>query len=375
MILRYLALCVCSFLLSLLLTPLVRRLAIINAALDYPDERKMHKEAVPRIGGIAMTISFLLPLLLSYILYPSEMLQSIKSLIGLSAGALVICIIGVWDDLLGMSARVKLVGQAVTALMLIPFGLIIRGLSFPFVTGFISIDWVLGIPLTVFWIAGIINTINFIDGMDGLAAGVTMTISIALFIISIITEQFFMAISCLILAGSILGFLRYNFNPASIFMGDCGAMFLGFILAAISIEVLFNNRSITAGSVASVLIFGYPIVDATWSIIRRLMKKKSPFHADSSHIHNRLTNLGLSQRKAVFIIYVANLLCIVSGLAVALVGIEALVAILPILMLSITLVSIILLNRASPAVEIPERERAKISRYSYRFTKKPPKEG
>jgi len=337
-----------SCLLALFLTPLLRRAAIKNGVLDYPNERKLHKEAVPRVGGIAIAISFLTTVVISYVFFRSKLHESIVYLAGLSIGAAIISLVGIWDDLWGLRARMKLVGQVVAVLAVMPFGFVIRRFSIPFV-GVVEIGWELGILLTLFWIVGIVNTINFIDGIDGLAAGIVITISIALFIISVATDQLLMAIVCFILTGSALGFLRHNFHPATIFMGDCGAMFLGFMLAAISVEILFQNPSVTASSFVPVLIFGLPIVDTSWAIVRRLKRRRSPFHADIFHIHHRLINLDFTQRQTVVILYAVSLLCAMSGLIVALADSEKLAVILSASMLAMALAGIMVLNRISPS--------------------------
>jgi UDP-GlcNAc:undecaprenyl-phosphate GlcNAc-1-phosphate transferase len=344
-----------SCLLALFLTPLLRRAAIKNGALDYPNERKLHKEAIPRVGGIAIVISFFGAIVLGYTLFRSELRGSMVHLAGLSVGAAIISLVGVWDDLWGLKARRKLIGQVVAVLAIMPFGFVIRRFGIPFV-GIVEIGWKLGMPLTLFWIVGIANTINFIDGMDGLAAGTVITISSVLFVISVVTGQLLMAIVCLILAGSTLGFLRYNFHPATIFMGDCGAMFLGFMLAAVSVEILFQNPSVTASSFVPVLIFGLPIVDTSWAIIRRLKRRRSPFHADSLHIHHRLINLDFTQRQAVLVLYAVSSLSVTAGLIIALTGSEKLAVILSASMLAIALAGIMVLNRVSPSPSLLEHE-------------------
>jgi len=343
----YMALFLCSLLIALLFTPVLRRTAVKNGFLDYPDERKVHKDAVPRIGGIAIAISFFISVTLGYVLFHLRLDESAKYLTGLSIGGIVIVILGLTDDLWGMSAWKKMVGQIIAALILIPFGFVIHELNIPLL-GVIELGAKFGIPFTVFWIVGIVNAINFIDGIDGLAAGAALIIATVLFVIAAATGQPFMGMVCLIVAGSTLGFLRYNFHPASIFMGDCGAMFLGLILAAVSVKILFQNASITAGSLAPLLIFGLPIIDATWSIVRRISRQISPFRADGRHIHHRLIILSLTQRQAVIILYVASLLSSVAGLVITLVGSEKSAVIVFASMLVLALIGTLVLGRAVP---------------------------
>ena len=349
----YVALFLCSCLAAWFLTPAVRKAAVNNGFLDYPDERKVHKNAVPRVGGIAIAVSFFASVILGYVLFHHELGESVIYLTGFSIGGLIVVILGLFDDLWGVNAWKKMAGQAVAALMLMPFGFVIRELNIPFL-GLVDMGWELGIPFTVFWIVGIVNAINFIDGIDGLAAGVAAIISSVLFVVAAVTGQLFMALMCLVLVGSTLGFLRYNFHPASIFMGDSGAMFLGFVLAAISVRVLFQNPSITASSMAPifsmapVLIFGLPVVDTTWAIVRRLGRRISPFRADGLHTHHRLMALGLTQRQAVAILYVFSSLSSAAGLAIVLTGGEKSAVIVSASMLAVALIGTTVLGRAAP---------------------------
>jgi UDP-GlcNAc:undecaprenyl-phosphate GlcNAc-1-phosphate transferase len=346
----YVIFTIISFILALILTPFLRWMAVKKHFLDYPGKRKIHKEAVPRLGGIAIAASFIITTFIC-ISYKPEIYKNLLALIALLIGALIILIWGFWDDLRGMKAWVKFLGQFLSVLVVIPSGFIIYGFSIPYVSNFVEFGWWLSISFTFFWIIGITNTINFIDGMDGLAAGTTIIISIGLFILSIFTGQIFMAIICLILTGSILGFLRYNFHPATIFMGDCGAMFLGFMLALISIKVVFHNQSIIASSVVSVLLFGLPIVDSSWAIIRRIARGQLPSRADDEHTHHRLMRLGFSQRKVAFILYLVSSISVASGIFVALAGSDTLAIIVPIIMLTIALTGIMLLIRLSASVK------------------------
>ncbi|MBM3212073.1 undecaprenyl/decaprenyl-phosphate alpha-N-acetylglucosaminyl 1-phosphate transferase [Candidatus Poribacteria bacterium] len=341
----YAILPIISFIIALILTPLLRWMAEKKGFLDNPGKRRVHKEAVPRVGGVAIAISFLLMAIISFIFYKTETQEKTIVYMAFLFSGLIVLFWGLWDDIKGMKARRKYLGQLIGVLILISSGFIIRRFSIPYLNGFTEVGWWLGIPLTLFWITGITNTINFIDGIDGLAAGTTIIISLALFIISAITGQAFMALVCLILAGSIMGFFRYNFHPATIFMGDCGAMFLGYILAIISIPVVFHNQSITASSVVPVMLFGLPIADSTWAIIRRISKGESPSHADDLHTHHRLIALGFSQRKVAFILYFANILSASGGIVVALSGSNQLAVIIPIILLCIASIGIFFLTR------------------------------
>lgn len=343
----YLVLFLCSCLIALFFTPVLRQAAARNGFLDYPNERKLHKGAIPRVGGVAIAVASFIAISLGYAIFRHDLNESASSLASFAVGGVLIVLLGTWDDLWRLSPRKKLLGQIVVASILVPFGFAIHELNIPFV-GVIKIGWKISIPLTIFWVVGIINTINFIDGMDGLAAGVALIISCVLFALSIISGKLFMGIICIAIAGGIVGFLRHNFHPANIFMGDSGAMFLGFSLAAVSLKVLFQSSSSTPMSVVPILIFGLPIVDTTWAIIRRLINHVSPFRADGLHIHHRLISIGLTQRKAVVILYFAGLLSALVGLVIALTGNETLAVILAASMLIISIVAVMILGRAAP---------------------------
>lgn len=343
----YVALFLCSLLIAWLFTPVLRKAAVKNGFLDYPDERRVHKDAVPRIGGIAIAVSFFISVMLGYALLYHKLGESAKYLTGLSIGGIVVVILGLGDDLWGMNAWKKMIGQVIAVLTLIPFGFVIRELNIPFL-GVIELGTKLGIPFTIFWIVGIINTINFIDGIDGLATGVAFIIASMLFVIAAVTGQLLIGLVCLAIAGSALGFLRHNFNPASIFMGDCGAMFLGLILGAASVKILFQDASMAAGALVPILIFGLPIADTTWCIVRRISRQVSPFSADGRHIHHRLIILGLTQRQTVAILYVAASLSSTAGLVLALAGSEKSAIIVFVSMFVIALIGISILGRAVP---------------------------
>lgn len=347
MIIQYIILCFGSFLLALIITPALRCVAVRNGTLDYPDERKLHKVAVPGVGGIAIVISFSIVTGLGYVLYGSGIEEHVSSLAGLSIGAMIISILGIWDDLWVVKARNKLLGQFAAVMVLMPFGFIIRELNIPFV-GAVTVRWELGLLFSLFWMTGIVNTINFIDGLDGLAAGVSITITSALFVLSVATGQLLMAAICLILAGSTLGFLRYNFHPASIFMGDCGAMFLGFILAGVSIKVIFQNPAINANCLIPVLLFGLPVIDTSWAIVRRTIIGESPAKADCYHTHHRLLDLGCTQRQVAIILYLISLLSISAGFIIYLVGSDTLAVTLSAVMLVLALTGIGILSHAAP---------------------------
>lgn len=282
--------------------------------MDQPSERKIHKKAVPRLGGIAIAIAFFFSLGMGYAFLANKEKYT-EPIIGICLGASIITLVGIWDDIRGLNAPKKFLGQIAAVLVTLPFGFIIRELNIPFL-GVIEINSLVGFLLVMFWVVGIMNTINLIDGIDGLAAGISLKILSALFVVSLLTGEKQMALACIALAGAVVGFLRYNFHPATIFMGDCGALLLGFVTSIVAVKVIFQNPNINSNSVVPILIFGLPILDTTWAIIRRLLKHRKPFTADLGHLHHRLLNLGMTQRKAALTLYLINLLTVGAGILV-----------------------------------------------------------
>ncbi len=281
---------------SFLATPMVRKLAIKIGAVDEPkDDRRVHKEAMPFLGGIAIYAGVLISVLV--------FLPLNKLTISILAGGTLIAISGILDDLKDISPKAKLFFQIGAGVILIIGGVEIDFITNPFTNNdsLIFLKW-FSIPITLFWVAGITNTVNLIDGLDGLAAGVAMISSISLMLVANKFGYQEITILSAILAGSCLGFLPFNFNPAKIFMGDTGALFLGFMLAAISIEGVMKSVA-TIAVVVPILILGVPIFDTTFAIFRRLLNGQSIMAADKGHLHHRLLNKGFSQRKTVLILY------------------------------------------------------------------------
>lgn len=281
---------------SLISTPIVRKLAYKIGAVDIPkDDRRVHTEAMPSIGGLAIYMGVVVS---SLIFLPMD-----KSLFSIIIGGTVIVISGIIDDVKGLSPKRKFMFQIIAGIILIIGGIKVEFITNPFSSTYTMLDikW-LSIPLTLFWIVGITNTVNFIDGLDGLAAGVSMIASLSLmFVAGKLGQENIIALSG-ILAGACLGFLPYNFNPAKIFMGDTGALFLGFMLAAISIEGVMKSVA-TIAFVVPILILGVPIFDTTFAIFRRLLSGRSIVSADKGHLHHRFLDKGFSQRKTVLILY------------------------------------------------------------------------
>lgn len=275
-----------------ILTPLTKQLALSIGAVDIPNNRRINKKAVPTLGGIAIYLGFLIPIILNMPLN--------KRLIGILLGGTFILLIGIIDDLYELSPSWKLTGQILAACILLFFGIKIEFITNPF-GGMLYLGY-WGVPLTLFWVVGITNTVNLVDGLDGLAAGISAIAAFILFLVALQEGQTFSAILALTLASSSLGFLRFNFNPADIFMGDTGAMFLGYMLAAISVSGALKSAA-TVTLVVPVLALGVPIFDTIFAIIRRIHNGKPIGEADNGHIHHRLLALGMNQRQAVLSVY------------------------------------------------------------------------
>lgn len=286
-----------SVLISFALTPLVKKIAFSIKALDIPkDPRKIHKEPIPLLGGMAIYMSFLATMLLK-----EGSLE--KSEIGILIGATIIVIGGLVDDLKDIKPLKKLMFQISGAITLVIFGVEISRITNPFPIGGVYLNLgYLGIILTILWVVGITNALNLIDGVDGLAAGVAFICSVTIFIIAILNGRREAALLTAILSGAIFGFLPYNFNPASIFMGDTGAQLLGFLLAAISLEGTIKSATTFALAVP-ILAFGLPIYDTLFAMIRRKVNGKPIMQADRGHLHHRLLDMGLNQKQVVLIMY------------------------------------------------------------------------
>jgi UDP-GlcNAc:undecaprenyl-phosphate GlcNAc-1-phosphate transferase len=289
---------------SFLLTPLVRRVAIRFGAIDVPGHRRVNTSPIPRGGGVAVATAFILVTLgllaanavAGFMLIPTSV--DTGELIGLLAGGAIAAAFGVVDDALDLRARWQFGGQLGLALFAIACGFVVDFVNNPFGPGRLPFVGPYAIGFTVLWIAGMINSINFIDGLDGLSSGIGLIAALTLGIISLTTQvgQPFVAVLCFALAGSLLGFLRWNFHPAAIFVGTSGVMFIGYTLALLSILG-------TAKVAVAMLVLGVPIIDAFWIIVRRLAQGRSPFSPDRGHLHHRLLDVGLSHRQTVLLIY------------------------------------------------------------------------
>lgn len=285
-----------AYIFGVFLVPLVINFSKKEGLVDVPNERKIHKKPISRIGGVAIwastMLTFLCLVFMSY--YPAQTLLS-----GVLLGSSLMFLLGLVDDVYNLSAKFKLFLQISIATLVYLLGIQISNL--PLFGGIELGFW--SYPITVLWIVGICNALNFIDGVDGLAGSVTTINSLTLAIIALamVPPNPIIALFGFILAGSMLAFLTYNFNPAKIFMGDSGALFSGFMLATISITGVMKAATLVT-ILLPLLVLAVPIMDITYSSIRRILKGQSPFVADAEHIHHKLLHAGFSQKKTVIIL-------------------------------------------------------------------------
>ena len=319
--LQYALSIILAFLVSFLVTPVVRRIALKAGVLDIPDnDRRIHKFPIAKMGGIAIAVGFFVVLLLNFILKQFgivKLLPPNQQLIGLVGGLLLIMAMGFLDDLFEIHSIIKFIFQFAAAGVVILSGTQISSFTNPFMpTGWITLDPIVSIILTLIWIVGITNAINFIDGMDGLAGGVSAISLLSIFVISIIMgtpDMLRVSVLVVALAGAILGFLPYNINPAKIFMTDIGSNFIGFALAVISIQGALKSYAAVALAIP-ILAFGIPLFDVAFAIVRRVKHKRKITDPDRGHLHHRLLDLGFSQKQVVFILYLVS--AIMGGLAI-----------------------------------------------------------
>lgn len=304
---------VLSCLISFAMTPVAKKIAFKVGAIANPRKRDMHSKPIPRMGGIAIVSGFMITLLISIRFIT---VLDWKQVIGIGTGALIIFLLGFFDDIFELSAKLKFFIQILAATIVTLSGVSIPFISIPFMGDTPMFLDMLSLPITVIWIVGITNAVNFIDGLDGLAAGVSSIASLCLMVLSIYSGYPIAILLTTILAGSCLGFLPYNFNPASIFMGDTGSTFLGFILAVTSILGLLKSYTIVTIIVA-VLVLGLPVFDTSFAIIRRLLAGKPITQPDRGHLHHRLVDKGYSQKQAVITLYAISGVFGLSAIAVA----------------------------------------------------------
>jgi len=294
---------VSSYLLVLLFTPLTAKLARKLGALDYPGYRKIHDAPLPRLGGLAVFGAISISILLGYALN-GYVRTSMSSLRGMFVGGLIILLLGILDDVRNVSPLLKLLVQFIAATATVMLGLSFQLASNPLadrIRNFFDLG-LLGIPLTILWIVGLTNAMNLVDGLDGLATGISMFASIALFLISIQQGAGIVTYIYATIAGATLAFLRYNRFPAKMFLGDTGSTCLGFSFACLSIQGTQKSYTLTAFFIP-IIVFGIPIFEAIVTLIRRHLSNTRFFQGDKQHIHHLLLSSGLTQRQAVILLY------------------------------------------------------------------------
>lgn len=295
-----------SLIAVLIVTPFVIKLAIKIGAVDKPNARKVHSKLMPRMGGLAIFIGVIAGYFAGGVYN--------EKVTAISVGAILIVLIGMLDDKYELSAKVKFAGQLLVAALIVASGLTIDLLTIPYIGNFELGFW--SYPITVLWIVGITNAINLIDGLDGLSAGISAIGIATIAIMAALAGKMLIFTLSVILLGSIIGFLFYNFHPAKIFMGDTGALFLGYSISILSLLGLY--KSVTLFSfLVPIIILGVPVFDTTYAIIRRIVNKKPISAPDKSHLHHRLLALGLSHRNTVLAIYAFGILFSISAILVS----------------------------------------------------------
>ncbi|MFC1621569.1 hypothetical protein ACFL2G_04630 [Candidatus Omnitrophota bacterium] len=275
-----------SFALSILLTPVVRRVTIVKGLVAKPREDRWHKRTTALFGGIAIFASFIIP----YVIFAEPTFETI----GIILCASIMFGLGLFDDIVSIRAHTKLMGQIVVACLLVTFGVSIKVIPYQIVS----------VPLTILWVAAIINSFNLLDNMDGLSGGIAVVVSFVLFLCAFLDGNYAVGLPALILAGSLLGFLRYNFYPAKIFMGDCGSMFIGFMVATMALQGSWKESTHLVMMLAiPVLVLAVPLFDTAFVTLMRGLNLHKIFQGGKDHVSHRMVVLGLSEKKTVLVLY------------------------------------------------------------------------
>lgn len=294
-----------SFFVTLFTTPYVIRFAFRKNVLDVPDSRKIHRKPIPYLGGISLFFGFFIPV---FFFFARDF-----RVVGILFCSALIVLIGVYDDIFSLRPKIKLLGELFVGLLISFLGVSIQYIVFPF--GIVWNVGILGVPFTMLCVAGVINTINIIDGVDGLAAGVTVIVAGFFAYISYSYGLVTPLLISVSLMGACLGFLKFNFSPARIFMGDAGSMLLGFILAILAIQTTYSIPNQAVAFFVPIIILGYPISDTVFAIVRRYSLGEPIFSPDKRHFHHHLVRRGFSSRQSVLILYMASVLCGVTALS------------------------------------------------------------
>ena len=333
---------VVALVISFLSTPIVKSFAYKLGAIDVPkDERRMHKVPIPRMGGLAIFLGFIISVLLFV-----EVDDQMK---GILLGSVIIVVMGIIDDITPLRASLKFVIQILAALIPVYYGVQITCISNPNLFSdnpYWNFGW-LSIPITVIWIVGLTNAVNLIDGLDGLAIGVSSISALTMLAIDMLGAEPQVAVIMAALVGACIGFMPYNMNPAKIFMGDTGSTFLGYILACITIQGLFKFYAVIS-FVVPFLILGLPIFDTMFAIIRRISHGQNPMAPDRSHVHHRLIDMGLNQKQAVAVLYVISAILGLSAVVLATSGeIKAILCLMALIIVCLIAVRVIFLPHMS----------------------------
>jgi UDP-GlcNAc:undecaprenyl-phosphate GlcNAc-1-phosphate transferase len=292
-------LAVVSFLLALLITPVVRNAFRRIGVVDHPDSRKLHPHAIPRVGGIAIFLAYLLAfgcMFVAHLRAGAKVWHGLEMILHLAPAALAIFATGLIDDIRGLRPWQKLIGEVAAALVACWAGIRVQDLA-----GYHLLPWI-QVPLTVLWLVACTNAVNLIDGVDGLATGVSLFATCTILFAALLQNNITLALATAPLAGCLLGFLRYNFNPATIFLGDCGSLLVGFLLGCYG--VLWTDKAATIlGMTAPLMALSIPLLDTSLAIVRRFLRRQPVFTADRGHIHHRLLGRGLTPRKVALILY------------------------------------------------------------------------
>lgn len=298
-----------SFAIAMLMTPFAKKVSYKLKAIDYPKSRGLNKEPMPRMGGLAIFLAFLITvLILSFFVEDFHT----KQFYGFLLGGVLIVVLGIFDDIYELSPKIKFVVQLVVALIVVSTGTRIDVMSWPFWQYLRPFNAI----ITMVWVLGLINAVNLIDGVDGLAAGVSSIASLCLMILCIISGSSLAVVLTAILAGSCLGFLPRNFSPAEIYMGDTGSTFLGYVLAVTSCIGVYKSYAVLS-IVISILAVALPILDTLFALIRRAINRKPLMSADRGHLHHRLIDSGYSHKQAVVILYGLSLFSAIIAILIA----------------------------------------------------------
>jgi UDP-GlcNAc:undecaprenyl-phosphate/decaprenyl-phosphate GlcNAc-1-phosphate transferase len=305
LIIFFLGIFVTSLIFSFALTREVRDFANAHAWVSPPtSERHMHSAPLPRLGGVAIFASFVVccftALVIARYFSALNILSSLKPFAAILLPASLVFALGVYDDLRPIGPYAKFSVQTIAAVILYAGGL--RVVSVPVLFGSHQFSWLVGLPLTILWVLAITNAFNLIDGLDGLAAGSALFSTMVVFVVSLVTQSSLVSLMALALSGAVLGFLRFNFSPATVFLGDCGSLFIGFILSALALQGASKAPTIIAVAIP-VVSFGLPILETTLSILRRYISGRPVFTGDREHIHHKLLQRGLSHRQVVIVLY------------------------------------------------------------------------